>query len=101
MPRLTPEIAVFVFGLLGAIANFQRAPDVQAKARWVKGFFFVGILTQVLAHCFQYSFAMSNKIQGQKAVERSTAIALNAYTRDNVPLLKATTDDSYLIGYRM
>lgn len=101
MHRLTPELAVLVLGLLGAIANIQRFPDIQAKARWVRVFFLIGVATQLLTHCFQYSFAISNKLEGQKVVERSTALALFAYTRDNVPLLKATTADSYLIGYRL
>ncbi|MDO8356622.1 MAG: hypothetical protein Q7U76_09560 [Nitrospirota bacterium] len=101
MLTFSAELVVLVLGTLAAISGLSSTPDALKKHRIYKFFFFMGILAQVLSHFFQYTFAVNNRLDGQKEVERATAIALYAYTKNDLPLLKATSREDWLIGYRL
>src|SRR5574341_651029 len=101
MLKPSPELIIFVFGILSTISGLQHLPDVKTKQKIFRILFAVGFSTQLLAHSFQFSYAMTNRVEAQKEVEAATAIALYAYTENNVPLLKATSKESYLVGYRI
>jgi tetratricopeptide (TPR) repeat protein len=101
MLTLSPELIVFIFGVLSVFAALEHIPDVRRKGFLFIALFAVGLLTQLSSHFFQFRYAVTNRTEAAKESEASTAIALYAYTQDDVPLLRATSRDSYLVGYRL
>lgn len=101
MLTLSPELMVFMFGILSVCATLEHIPDVRPKGRLVLALFGLGFLTQLSTHYFQYHFAVTNRVEAAKESEASTAIALYAYTQNDTPLLRETSKDSYLVGYRL
>src|SRR5262249_46011590 len=55
----------------------------------------LGLIAQALTHSVQYHFAVNN----QKQVEAETAIALLAFAKDDIDLLKLTSRDPFIVGY--
>lgn len=101
MFRPSPELVIFLFGVLSVFAALEHVPDVANKTRLMKGLFVLGLLTQFSTHFFQFSYAVTNRVETERRVDAETAIALYAYTEDDVELLRSTTRHSYLVGYRL
>jgi tetratricopeptide (TPR) repeat protein len=101
MLTLSPELIVFIFGILSVCAALEHIPDVRHKGSLFIALFAVGLLTQLSTHFFQYRLAVTNRTEAAKESEASTAIALYAYTLNDISLLRETSKDSYLVGYRL
>jgi tetratricopeptide (TPR) repeat protein len=101
MIRPTPELVIFIFGILSVLAALEHLPNLKYKGWLLRILFAVGIITQLSTHYFQFSFASKNKEDGAKETEAATAIALYAYTENDIQLLRDTSKDSYLVGYRL
>lgn len=97
----TPEFIILTFGILGVLAGLEHLPNVSTKALTFKFLFVLGLVTQLSAHLFQYHYAVTNKRDAETEADAETAIALYAYTADDVPLLQATSKTSYIVGYRL
>jgi tetratricopeptide (TPR) repeat protein len=99
--KLSPELIILIFGVLGVLTSLEHLPNVKTEGLIFKSLFLVGLLTQLLAHSLQYTYAITNASEAAKDSEAATAVALYAFTADDVPLLQATSKDSYLVGYRL
>ena len=89
------EVIILIFGLAAVLASLEHISDLHKKHRILKIVFFVGITIQALAHIFQYQNAVTN----QKKVEAETAMALQAFSKADLALLKQTSRDPYIVGY--
>jgi hypothetical protein len=74
MFRPSPELIILIFGVLSIVAALEHVPDVKQKTTIIKSLFIVGLLTQIMTHLFQYTYAVTNKISAQKEVEASTRL---------------------------
>lgn len=97
----SPELIIMIFGILGVLTALEHLPSVRAEALIFKFLFVLGIFTQLLAHSFQYYYAITNTREAETEADAAMAIALYAYTADDVPLLQATSKTSYIVGYRI
>jgi tetratricopeptide (TPR) repeat protein len=95
------ELIILIFGIIGVLTALEHIDAVLSKKRVVMFLFVLGIFMQLLAHSLQFYYATTNAREAERDANASTAIALYAFTADDIPLLKATSSASYLVGYRL